>query len=99
MEMATTPIQRMNGLMFRERLAADQGMVFVFPEAGKHPFWMKNTQIPLDMIRLDAGYRIVDIQEANPCLQKDCPIYTPQSDASYVIEINQGSTKKLDIQP
>jgi uncharacterized membrane protein (UPF0127 family) len=75
--------------MFRPSLAKDRGMLFVFSEKDQHAFWMKNTLIPLDMIRLDEKYTIVDIQEAQPCKQDPCKIYTPQKGALYVIELNQ----------
>lgn len=95
LEIADTPSERAKGLMFREELAADHGMLFVFPNEGMHAFWMKNTLIPLDMIRLDSNYRIVDIQEATPCQEDPCARYTPQDNASYVIELRQGTAKKL----
>lgn len=95
LEIADTPTERAKGLMFREELAADHGMLFVFPNEGVHAFWMKNTLIPLDMIRLDSDYRIVDIQEATPCQEDPCAMYTPQNAASYVIELKQGTAKRL----
>lgn len=98
LEIAKTPEQRSLGLMYRETLEKNHGMVFVFTTEAKHPFWMKNTKIPLDMIRLDSRYEIVDIQEASVCKQDPCQIYTPVADASYVIELNQGIAKNLGIQ-
>jgi uncharacterized membrane protein (UPF0127 family) len=89
LEIAKTPAQRSQGLMFREKLDEKYGMVFIFSDSAKHPFWMKNTLIPLDMIRLDSGYKIVDIKQADPCKQDPCAIYTPVADANYVIELNQ----------
>lgn len=89
LEIAKTPEQRSQGLMFRTILDEKYGMVFLFSESAKHPFWMKNTVIPLDMIRLDSGYKIVDIKQANVCKQDPCAIYTPVADARYVIELNQ----------
>jgi len=49
-ELALTPAEQNQGLMYRDRLAPDAGMLFVFPQAGSHPFWMRNTQIPLDIL-------------------------------------------------
>ena len=85
--------------MFRTTLDEKYGMVFLFSESAKHPFWMKNTVIPLDMIRLDSGYKIVDIKQANVCKQDPCTIYTPVADASYVIELNQWIAKSLGLKP
>ncbi len=85
--------------MFRKKLDKNYGMVFIFSDVGKHPFWMKNTMIPLDMIRLDAEYNIVDTKEVNPCTQDPCPVYTPVADARYVIELNQWIAKSLGMKP
>ena len=99
LEIAKTPAQRELGLMFREKLDKNYGMVFVFSDSTKHSFWMKNTLIPLDMIRLDSSYKIVDIQQASPCLHNPCQIYVPKNDANYVIELNQGTAKNLGMKP
>lgn len=85
--------------MFREKLDKKYGMVFIFSDSAKHPFWMKNTLIPLDMIRLDSWYKIVDSKEADLCKQDPCAIYTPVADASYVIELNQWIAKSLGLKP
>jgi uncharacterized membrane protein (UPF0127 family) len=54
---------------------------------------MKNTKLPLDIIRIDKDKHIVDIQEANPCIQMQCFIYHPVSPAMYVLEFPQGTAK------
>lgn len=81
--------------MFREQLAKDRGMLFIFPDNAIHAFRMKNTKIPLDMIWLDREYRVVDIQEAKPCKQDPCKIYVPTTKATYVIEVNQWTAKNM----
>ena len=53
-EVAVTAAERSRGLMYREVLAGDRGMLFVFPEEGPHSFWMKNTRIELDIIFIAA---------------------------------------------
>ena len=63
--------------MNRKSMASNRGMLFVFEEQKKHTFWMKNTLIPLDMIRIDSGLNIVDIQTAQPCTSNVCSNYTP----------------------
>ncbi len=87
--------------MFRERLAPNEGMVFVFAEAGHYPFWMKNTLIPLDMLWLDRSGRVVAIaQSVPPCKADPCPSYPPQvdgklvGDAMYVIEVVSGFARQ-----
>jgi uncharacterized membrane protein (UPF0127 family) len=94
-EIAGTPAQRERGLMFRERMGPQEGMIFLFEEAGSHPFWMKNTLIPLDMIWLDAGRKIVHIAHSvPPCKADPCPTYPHEGQALYVVEVNAGFAKK-----
>ena len=77
--------------MFRPHLASNEGMVFLFEDVGFHPFWMKDTLIPLDMIWLDAGRRVVDIAESvPPCQAEPCPTYAPSGHALYVLEAVAG---------
>ncbi|MDR0650473.1 MAG: DUF192 domain-containing protein [Candidatus Peribacteria bacterium] len=80
--------------MFRKYLPEDAGMLFIFPTEQQYSFWMKNTLIPLDMLRLNADFQIVDLQEAQPCTTDLCPSYVPISEAQYVLELNQGMSKK-----
>ena len=58
-EVAADDATRQQGLMYRDRLPADGGMIFFFPQSGDYPFWMKNTLIALDMIWIDDARRIV----------------------------------------
>ncbi|GHW02264.1 hypothetical protein AGMMS50249_0500 [candidate division SR1 bacterium] len=90
-EIAKSQEERERGLMFRESLAPNEGMLFVFEKLDFYSFWMKNTLIPLEMIWLDKNYKIVDVQQAEPC-PKDaisCPAYFPADKAQFVLEINQ----------
>ena len=63
--------------MYREQLASQSGMLFVFEEEKIYPFWMKNTKIPLDMIWIDKTGTIIDIQTAQLCKEDPCPSYIP----------------------
>jgi uncharacterized protein len=64
--------------MNRTFLAKNEGMLFVFDGPAVHAFWMKNTVIPLDMVRLDSDFKIVYIQHmAQPCTADPCPTYNP----------------------
>ena len=89
-EIADTSQERAQGLMFRESLCQNCGMLFIFEEEEMHSFWMKNTLIPLDMIFLDKNGIITDIIEAEPCVQDPCPYYTSSQPGRYVLEINKG---------
>jgi len=89
---------RSKGLMFRQSLDADQGMLFVFPKVALYSFWMKNTLIPLDMIWMDHSRRIVHIEtDVPPCKEDPCPLYSPKGEALYVLEVNAGQAEKLGL--
>lgn len=89
-EIADTDARRQRGLMWRESMPADQGMLFVFETVSSHSFWMKNTLLSLDMVWLDAELNVVDIQTVEPCpVQASyCPSYVPAAPAKYVLEVN-----------
>ncbi len=94
-EVAKNEEEREQGLMYRSQMAADRGMLFVFPNAQPRAFWMKNTKIPLDIIYVDQNKAIVNIH-------KSAMPYSTQSvpsgrDAMYVVEVNEGFTTRHDI--
>ena len=86
------------GLMFRESLAENAGMLFIFPEEAEHRFWMKNTRIPLDMIFISADKRVAAVITAIPCVSDPCLTYSPQAHARYVVEVNAGFAAQHGIQ-
>jgi hypothetical protein len=93
-EIAATPARRQMGLMFRTHLPSNEGMIFVFDQPGPYAFWMKNTLIPLDMLWLDGGGRVVSIATAvPPCKTDPCPNYPPDANAMYVVEVASGFAK------
>ena len=93
-ELALTPEDQAQGLMFRESLAERYGMLFVFGETAPHHFWMKNTMIPLDMIWLDAAGAVVFVSaDTPPCKADPCATYGPDSPARMVLEIAGGKAK------
>lgn len=103
-EVAATEAARQRGLMFRERLAPGEGMVFVFDEVGHYPFWMKNTLIPLDMIWVDPRFKVVHVAHAvPPCKADPCPDYgppaPPEGAAIYVVEVVSGFAKSHGVKP
>lgn len=94
-ELAITPEERAQGLMFRQKLAFDQGMLFVFEREGIHSFWMKNMLIPLDLIWLDKEKRVVHVEhKVPPCAKEPCPTYASKVPALYVLELKAGSFKE-----
>lgn len=97
-EIAANQSQREYGLMNREHLDPDRGMLFVFEGDGYHSFWMKNTLIPLDIIWINSSQEIVYIERnAQPCTPDYCPLIDPWTNASYVLEINGGLCDEYDI--
>lgn len=100
-ELADTALKRAQGLMFREHLADDRGMLFIFGDAQPWTFWMKNTKIPLDIIWMDAKKTIVHIERNTPiCTRQDdgCPQYHSEEGALYVLELGAGRAAALQLQ-
>ena len=97
-EIADSESEREKGLMFRESLAKNSGMLFVFEKEEKYSFWMKNTLTALDIIWINEDKKIVDVFEnAQPCKTEHCPIMTPKENALYVIEANSGFVKENNV--
>ena len=95
LEVAQSDEQRERGLMFRDSLPEHAGMLFPFDVPRRYGFWMKNVRIPLDIIWLDAGGRIVWIApNAKPCASEPCPMYVPEAKASFVLEVVGGFAER-----
>ena len=100
-ELADTALKRAQGLMFREQLPDDRGMLFIFGDAQPWTFWMKNTKIPLDIIWMDGKKTIVHIERNVPiCTRQDdgCPQYHSEEGALYVLELGGGRAEALHLQ-
>ena len=98
LETAMTLSEQKLGLMNREFLPKNQGMIFVYEDEKSRLFWMKNTLIPLDLIFIDASNKIVDIKKNfQPCKTDVCETYTSKP-AQYVIEVNAGLIDELGIE-
>jgi uncharacterized membrane protein (UPF0127 family) len=94
-ELARTPEEQAQGLMYRESLAPRAGMIFLFRDAAPHQFWMKNTMIPLDIVWLDGAGRVLFVSaNTPPCRADPCPSYGPDVPASTVLEIAGGMAAK-----
>lgn len=96
-ELASTPAQLAQGLMYRQELGPDRGMLFIFPEVTQTSFWMKNTLIPLDMIFIGADRKIVSIVE-NAAPQTTTP-RSAEGPFQYVLEIEGGRSAALGLRP
>jgi uncharacterized membrane protein (UPF0127 family) len=95
-ELAETREKQALGLMFRDSLPADHGMLFIFPVESMQSFWMKNTRIPLDIFYFDEELRLVNVAEnARPCRTPRCPGYPSTGPAKYVLELNAGKAAEL----
>lgn len=87
-EVAETEEMRRVGLMFRETLAENEGMLFVFDSAGIYPFWMKNTVIPLSIAFIDDQGVIRGLQDMMP--NDELTYHAPPVPVRYALEMNQG---------
>ncbi len=96
-ELADNPQKKVRGLMFREYLGQDRGMLFLYPANTQINMWMKNTLIPLDMIFIDSESRIRNIAENTEPLSED----TISSDGGVraVLEVPGGTAARLGIAP
>lgn len=86
-EIAATPESRQAGLMHRDRLPQDTGMLFVYPDEQVRGFWMKDTRIPLSIAFASRTGKIVRIADMNPF---DTERVSSLAPATYAIEVNQG---------
>jgi uncharacterized membrane protein (UPF0127 family) len=106
-ELADNEAVRERGLMFRTDLPAGQGMLFVFDEPGRYPFWMQNCLIPIDIVWLDVEGKVVTVAASvppcrlpacnPPCASDACPTYGGEALAKYVLEVPSGFAKQHDV--
>ncbi len=97
-EIADTREKQAMGLMFRDSMPADQGMLFIFPDESPRSFWMKNTRIPLDIMYFDKDLYLVSLSaDTPPCRVSRCPAYPSIAPAMYVLELNAGTAAELGI--
>lgn len=108
-EVVDTDAARQLGLMFRENLPEERGMLFVFETEGRYGFWMKNMRFPIDILWIDKDKRMVDIKSfLKPCVEVDepfegghressCESYAPSGKAFYALEVKAGFVGKHKI--
>jgi uncharacterized membrane protein (UPF0127 family) len=100
-EVADTEATRNVGLMCRRLLDPDAGMLFVFEDLTRDPFWMKNTLIPLSIAFLDNRWRVVDIMDMrvapDPANPPADDLWAPAKFYRYALEVNQGFFKEHNL--
>ena len=102
-EIADTPVELETGLMYRDSLPEDEGMLFIFEKEGRVSFWMKNTLIPLDIIFINSDWKVVNIHHSvQPCKESPivigpCESYFSDAPILYVLEVNAGFAEQHDI--
>jgi uncharacterized protein len=97
LEVAKTPEQQAIGLMFRESLPGDRGMLFPLQSERLASFWMKNVSIDLDMIFLQQGKVVHIANKVPPCRRDPCPIYGPNTFVDTVLELAGGRAEQLGL--
>lgn len=91
-EVADTPEKRRWGLMYRQELGDDEGMLFVFPDERDQSFWMKNTPLSLDMIFMDGRRRVVGIiHDTVPFSTRSVSVGVA---SRYVLEVRAGVARR-----
>ena len=96
-ECARSEAEKATGLMFRERLADDEGMLFMWNTSSLRQFWMKNTLINLDILFIDSDYRVVHIEES--AQKGSLRVISSLLPVQYVLEINAGQSEIRKITP
>jgi len=97
-QVADSSEERARGLMFREELPPDAGMVFLHDDPTLGTFWMKNTLIPLSLAVWDPSGRIRSILDMEPCREEPCPSYDPEAAWVGAVEVNRGFFDRHGVQ-
>jgi uncharacterized protein len=99
-EVADTFEKRTLGLMYREFIPDDFGMLFIDETEDYQGFWMKNCRIHLDIIYLDKNKQVINIHfNVPPCKSEPCPTYKSKRPALYVLELRGNRARELDLKP
>lgn len=96
-ELAVSDEERLRGLMGRESLPADAGMVFLFEREHEGGLWMKDTLIPLSAAFLDRDGRVLEVVDMTPCEADPCPVYDPGVPYVAAVEVNRGAFERLGV--
>ena len=99
-EVKVTGEEMARGMMFRDSLASDKGMLFIHSAPGTNAYWMHNCHIALDIIWMNPAHRVVEISANTPPCQaqpRDCPSYGGHFPAQYVLELGSGEARKHSV--
>ena len=97
-EIADTTEEQQKGLMGRESLPEDAGMVFLHETPSGGGFWMKNTLIPLTVAFWDESNEILEMIDMEPCEEDPCTVYTPAASWIGAVEVNQGYLEEQGVE-
>ena len=99
LEIADTKEKRKLGLMYRKHLKLNEGIIFDYKGMNYVKIWMKNTQIPLDIIFLQNNEIVYIKEKALPCFNPkiDCPTFGTEKPVNFIIEVNAGIIKDYDL--
>lgn len=102
-EMAIQYAEMLRGLMFRDSIASDRGMLFLHNRMGKYPYWMYQVKMPLDIIWLDKNKVVVEIlAKVPPCpsaKSSECPTHGGAQESQFVLELAAGMAEKYGVTP
>jgi uncharacterized membrane protein (UPF0127 family) len=99
-EIADTQEKQLTGLMFREFIPDDFGMLFIHESEDYRSFWMKNCRVSLDIIFLDRNKQVINIHfNVPPCKGDPCKTYGSERPAQYVLELRGNRAKELNLKP
>jgi len=96
-EIADTPQTSENGLMYRDSLPEDHGMLFVFEKPKTVSFWMRNTKIPLSIAYIDSAGKILEIESLKPL--DETPVASASGQVAFALEVNEGWFKRNGVSP
>jgi uncharacterized membrane protein (UPF0127 family) len=97
-EIADSDEERRVGLMNRESLSEDAGMIFLFPRDTRGGFWMKDTLVPLSIAFVDRGGEILRILDMEPCRADPCRVYDPGVAFRSALEVNRGAFERWGVE-
>lgn len=99
LEVASTAEEQMTGLMFRDALPINRGMLFNLPRPQAQVVWMKEVRFPIDAIFLKQGRVELVLTDLPPCRRNPCPVYGISESVDQVMELNAGQAEQLEIVP